>query len=49
MFQLETHAAHIAYIIAEASRRSGPKAIVEPTAEAEAEEQWAQVILKTAM
>lgn len=47
MFQLENQSQHIAYIIAEADRRSGPKPIVEPTAEAE--EEWAQEILKTAL
>jgi hypothetical protein len=47
MFQLETQSQHVAYIIAEASGRFGPKVVIEPTAEAE--EQWAQEILKTAM
>ncbi|KAF2170131.1 hypothetical protein M409DRAFT_51889 [Zasmidium cellare ATCC 36951] len=46
MFLLETLSSHVAYIVAEASCRTGGKAVVEPTAEAE--EQWAARILEGA-
>lgn len=43
MFLLETLSTHVAYIIAEASRRAKDKAVVEPTSEAE--EEWASRIM----
>lgn len=46
MFLLETLSNHVAYIVAEASRRAGGKVVVEPTVEAE--EQWAARIMKGA-
>lgn len=43
MFLLETLSAHVAYIVAEASRRTGGNAVVEPTVEAE--EHWAARVM----
>jgi len=48
IFTLDTLTAHIAYIIAEATRMAGPgkKAVIEPTAEAL--EEWAMKIMANA-
>ncbi|KAK4504033.1 hypothetical protein PRZ48_004948 [Zasmidium cellare] len=46
MFLLETLSAHVAYMVSEATKRTGGKAIVEPTAEAE--EEWASRIMEGA-